>query len=427
MPKITKRSVEALTPDVGGKELLVFDDELSGFAIRVFPSGRKSYLVQYRDRQGRTRRYTIGSAEVFTPLQAREEAIELLRAARKGIDPSDARAQERQALTVAALADLYLVEGPLLKPQKRASSWATDRSGIERHIKPLLGRKIARTLVQSEVKRFLGDVAAGRTAFDEKASGKRISRPRGRIIVEGGPGTANRALAVLGAMMSFAVDQGIAPSNPVPGVRPLPLRKRDRFLTGPEIANIGQVLTAPSFQTSNPAATAAIRLLLFTGARRGEITGLRWEHVDWEARLLRLPKSKTGAKTVPLPAPAIALLRTIRNTWPKSEWVLPASRGKGPVVGVNALWRRVRKAAGLDDVRLHDLRHTFASTAVASGASLYLVGKVLGHSQARTTEKYAHVHDDPIRAVAEATAKTIAARLDADQSPEEYAVLGRIP
>ncbi len=170
-------------------------------------------------------------------------------------------------------------------------------------------------------------------------------------------------------------------------------------------------------------AAAAIRLLLLTGCRKSEILSLRWEFVDFDRGCLSLPDSKTGARTIPLAAPALEIFAGLPRT---SEWVLPTAKGDGHYVGLGKAWERVRSRAGLDGVRTHDLRHSFASFAVADGATLYLVGKVLGHRQARTTEVYAHLHDDPVRAVADRTAARIAAAMNVGNKKDaEVVKLGR--
>ncbi len=380
----------------------MWDDDLPGFGLRVFASGRKSYLVQYRV-SARTRRYTIGLHGKFTPDEARKRAARLLAEVADGGDPSGERAEARKAMTVAEVADLYLSEGPAEKPNKKASSWKADESNIRRHILPLLGRRLAKSLTQADVARFQSDVAAGRTAADEKTGF------RGRAIVKGGKGTAARSLAVLAAMLQFGVGRGLLPSNPGRGVKPYKGEKKERFLSEAEVSRLAETLATMEAEHALPAvAAAAIRLLLLTGCRKNEILSLRWEWIDFDRGGLCLPDSKAGARTIPLAAPALEILAGLPRS---SEWVLPAAKGDGHYVGLGKAWERVRRRAGLDGVRTHDLRHSFASFAVADGATLYLVGKVLGHRQARTTEVYAHLADDPVRAVTDRTAARIAAAM----------------
>jgi integrase len=320
-----------------------------------------------------------------------------------GGDPSADRHRAREALTVTELADLYRREGPAAKPNKKASSWAADGSNIERHVKPLLGRKTAKALTQADIAKFQADVAAGKSRADIK------TKKRGRAIVEGGRGTAARSLAVLGAMLQFAVDRKLIPTNPAKGVQLLKGEKKERFLSEAEVARLSDTVALMEREDRlSPGAAAAIRLLLLTGCRKSEILSLRWEWVDFERGCLRLPDSKTGPKVVPLAAAAMELLNGLPRA---SEYVLPAGKGIGHYTGLQKDWERVRVRAGLHGLRLHDLRHSFASFAVADGHTLFMVGKVLGHKQARTTEGYAHLATDPLRAIADRTAARIAAAM----------------
>lgn len=404
MPRLTKRFIDALKPASDGRDLVLFDDVLPGFGVRVKPSGAISYLVQYRNREGHSRRLTLGRHGVLTPDEARKEARTALADVTKGADPAEARAEARRDLTINELCDLYLAEGPAAKPTKKASSWGADASNMRRHIIPLLGRKHLRVLSRADVERFQRDVTKGKTAADERTG------PRGRAIVEGGPGTAARATTVLGAILSFAVSRGLRPDNPARGVKLNKGRRVERFLSAGELARLGDALTAVERDGTNPLAVAAVRLLLLTGARKNEVLGLRWEWVDFERGCVRLPDSKTGAKVIPLGAPALDILARLRRQG-GSPWVVPAAKGDGHLVGLPRFWRRLTKAADVAGLRLHDLRHGFASVAVADGSSLYILGKVLGHTQARTTEKYAHLDADPVRAVADRTARKIAAAM----------------
>ena len=274
------------------------------------------------------------------------------------------------------------------------------------HCAPLqLGRKLAASLNHDDVVRFQRDVAAGKSRADIK------TKKRGRAIVDGGRGTAARSLAVLGAMLEWAAhpDRKLIAANPAKGVKLLKGGKRERFLSEAELARLADALAAMQAEHRlSPTATAAIRLLLLSGCRKAEILSLRWEWVDIERGVLRLPDSKTGAKVVPLAAAAVKLLAELLRT---GDYVLPAAKGVGHYTGLQKDWERVRVRADLAGARIHDLRHSFASFAVADGNSLYLIGKVLGHKQARTTEIYAHLADDPIRAVADRTAARIAAAM----------------
>jgi integrase len=430
MPKLTKRVVDAAKANFD-RELFLWDADVKGFGVRIKPSGAKSFLLKYRIGT-QTRRYTISKVgSPYTVEEARQISVDLLRNIRAGHDPIAAKAAERGALTVSELADLYLAEGPAEKPNKKASSWETDGSNINRHIRPLLGHKIAKSLTQPDIARFQADVAVGKTAADIK------TKKQGRAIVQGGKSTAARSLAVLGAMLQFGVGRKILSANQARGVQLFRGEKKERFLSEVEIARLADTLTMMEVEGLNKNAAAAIRLLLLTGCRKSEILSARWEYVDFERQCLRLPDSKTGAKVVPLAAAAVALLAALPRA-ERATWILPRSlpndnrRPKsedeqGHYTGLQKAWERVRERAGLPGLRLHDLRHSFASFAIADGATLFMVGKILGHKQARTTEVYAHLADDPIRAVADRTANRInnAMKGSKSESADIVALRGR--
>ncbi len=404
--RISKRRVDATKP--GARDVYLWDADLAGFGLKVTPTGSKVYLVQYRidGRKGRTRRVTIGRHGTLTPDQARREARRLLGEVATGRDPAEARAKARDDLTVAELCDLYLVEGVATK---KPGTVEMDHSRVARHIKPLLGHRQLRSITRADIERFMQDVAAGKTACDEKTG------PQGRAIVTGGKGAAVRALGLLGGIFTFAVDRGLRPDNPAHGIKRYPGRRKERFLSSVELERLGDALAAGEREGEHPSAVAAIKLLALTGCRKSEILTLRWDHVDVVRSRLRLPDSKTGARVIPLGATALELLASL-HPLEGNPYVLPGDKAGAHFAGLPKAWTRIRRRAGLDDVRLHDLRHSFASVAVAGGDSLYLVGKLLGHQQSRTTEGYAHLADDPVRAVADRTAGRIAAALKAGEA-----------
>jgi integrase len=206
------------------------------------------------------------------------------------------------------------------------------------------------------------------------------------------------------------VKRGIRPDNPARGVKKPPVRTLERFLSEEEIARLAGALDDEAQATGSPNAATAIKLLLLAGCRRGEILGLKWQHVDFERRCLRLPDSKTGAKVVYLNAPALALLQELPRVEGNPHVIAGATKG-GPLSGIDKVWFRVRKKAGLIDVRLHDLRHSFASVGAIGGLSLPVIGALLGHKHAATTARYAHLSADPVRAANEAVGARIAAAM----------------
>jgi integrase len=406
--KITKRYVDALRP--GKADAVYWDDELPGFGVRVRPSGSRTFIFQGRIGKGRAARavkVTLGNIAELTPHQARDLALEARSKARSGVDPVEATQDAN--LTVSALVARYLAEGPSSKPRKKASSWATDRSNLTNHVVPLLGRRHVASLTRADIEKFQAKVTAGATRANRKGD-----KPRGSIRVRGGKGIALRATLVLGATLAWAIDHGcLKGTNPAKGVQLNKLQKRERFLSDAEVRELGEALSAAEAKGVNSSTLAIIRLLLLTGARRNEIAGLQWAYVDFQRAALLLPDSKTGQKTIPLGAPALEILSRLRSVSDKAAtWVFPATHGDSFNVGVNGVWRSIAKAAGLTGVRLHDLRHTFASVSVAGNNSLYIIGKILGHRKTETTEKYAHLQLDPVRAVADQTARRIADNLE---------------
>ncbi len=399
--RITKRTVDSLRAT--GREYVHWDGELKGFGVRVRASGSKSFVAVYRTggRSTPLRRVTIGAVGKIEASKARDEAKTILRGAELGEDRAAAKAKARVEMTLAQVCDLYLAEGC---DTKKASTIATDRGRIERHIKPLLGRKRVSEITRADIERFMRDVAAGKTAIDE------WTRARGRAIVEGGKGTATRTVGLLGGIMSFAVSRQLRPDNPVRGVKRYPDRKGETFLSAAGLGRIGAALADAESKGSNPAAIAIIRLLAFTGARKSEITGLRWSEVDLERGYLRLGDSKTGAKVIPIGAPACEVLAGLHEI-AGSPFVFPASSGGGFFQGVEKVWKMVRAAAGFPNLRLHDLRHSFASTGLARGDALPVIGAILGHADVKTTSRYAHLADDPVRKAADGIAGSVHAAL----------------
>ena len=397
--KITKRCVDALMPPEGG-EVLLWDTETKGFGVRIRPSGVKTYVFQYRMHGGRSgllQKYTIGKHGSLTPDQAREIAENLSRQVKAGINPSNERTKDRQSMTVSELCDLYMKEGC---STKKDSTIATDHGRVERHIRPLLGRYKVKDVTRADVQKFMFDIATGKTACNVK------TKLRGRAIVDGGKGTAARTVGFLGGIFSFAVERSICETNPVRGVKRYKDRKMERFLSEQEVARLAATLTKFEKQESiSFLCSKVIQLLLLTGCRKGEILSLKWKYIDFERSLLRLPDSKTGEKVVPLGASAIKLFNDVPRV---AYWVFPASSGDAYMIGLPRFWASIRKEADLNDVRLHDLRHSFASFGASAGDSLLVIGKLLGHKDSKTTSRYAHLSDDPLKSAADRISNIIA-------------------
>lgn len=347
-------------------------------------------------------------------------------AARLGADPQGHRQALRAEMTVAQLCDQYLAEGVATK---KATTVATDRSRIASHIVPLLGGKSISAVTPGDVEAFMKAIANGKTATE-----RRKLAPGKTSQVKGGKGTASRTVGLLGGIFSYAVRHKLRPDNPVRGVERFKDGRSERFLSAAELARLGEAITKAEADGRNRKGLAVVRLLTTTGARKSEIEGLRWDEVDFERSALRLRDSKTGAKVVAIGAPALEILSALAEQAKqdhaaavakaeeqgeavpaRSPFVFPAGRGAaGHWVGTDKLWRTVRESAKLPDVRLHDLRHTYASLAVGAaggGQSLAVIGKLLGHKDVRTTARYAHLADDPVRQAADRIASAAAAGL----------------
>ncbi len=287
--KITKRLVDAARSNK--RDTFIWDSAITGFGLKVTPAGNRIYVIQYRI-PGRLRRYTIGKhGSPWTPAKARKEASRLRGLIAAGIDPAEEKAKARADPTIAELCELYVAEGCATK---KPSTLLRDRSRIDRHIKPLLGRRSVKSIARADVERLMQDVAAGKTATDVKTGF------RGRTIVTGGKGTARECVVLLGSIFTFAVNRGLRADNPAWKVKKYKARKLERFLSPAEMAQLGDALSTAQQKGASPFAVAAIRLLVLTGARKSEILTLKWNHVDTERGCLRLPDSKTGAKVIPL-------------------------------------------------------------------------------------------------------------------------------
>ena len=383
VPRLTRRAVNAIKAN--GKDTVYWDGKLTGFGLRVRKSGCKRYIVQTRV-NGRLRWFTIGPHGPITPGQARAKALEILAEAKKGVD---ARISEPQSDTGTKVADLcrrFLEEyvPNHCKPRTQAEYGRL----VTLFIAPAIG-KIETLDVQRK------DVAALHHDLRDH------------------PYQANRTLSVLSKMFSLAEVWGLRPdgSNPCRHVSRYKERMRERFLSEEETVRLGAVLR--EFEDEMPSAVAAFRLLLLTGCRMSEIRDLRWECV--KADCIELPDAKTGGRAVPLGPEARAVLDAI----PREEgnpWVIRGRRRGTHLADLQHPWQRIRERAGLDDVRIHDLRHSFASRALALGESLTMIGKLLGHTQVQTTARYAHLARDSIQSAASRVTDSIGGDLLEERS-----------
>ena len=405
--KLTKRTLDSVKPKPT-HDLFLWDDEVPGFGLRIKSSGVRSFIVQYRNGSGVSRRMTLGKFGVLTPDEARKMAKHTLAEVARGADPAARRAQDRDAMTVRQLCRIYLEaaeKGLILgkgKRPKKGSTLYIDRGRIERHILPLLGSRRVRDLTTPDILRFMRDVTTGKTADDVKTGF------RGRAIIEGGAGTASRTVGLLGGILSFAVSEGIIASNPVRGVKRPADNRREIRLTADQYRALGKAVAAADVGGENPSAVLAIRLLALTGCRRGEIERLQWDEVDLPGRCLRFSDSKEGKSIRPLGADAGRLLAKLTND---SRYLLPGNAPDKPFVGLPKAWPRIVGKANLPDLTPHGLRHAFASVAVDLGYSEPTIAALLGHGTHSITGRYLHHLDSALLAAADKVAGEIAAMM----------------
>lgn len=419
--KITKRTVDALKP--GESDLWVADSEVEGFGVRVRPTGSKSYFLRYRV-QGERRFANIGKhGSPWSPDMARKEAMRLLGLVVGGKDPKVEANNQKNDMTVSTLCDRYIEDvkaGQVLTRRgvrKSASTIATDNGRIERHIKPLLGRKKIKSITRKDIVAFRDAVTSGATRADIK-TGK-----YGRAIVKGGSGTATRTLGLLSGIFAYAVRNMMRDDNPVHGVERASDKRKLISLSSENYAAIGKALRAlekecapdrddaeKSGKTGKRVALSAIQALLLSGCRKSEILSLKKSEVDLSTQCFRLVETKSGEQVRPIGRTLAEFLGGL-DFDEESEWVFPASRGDGHIVGVPKVWNEVRKMTGLAGVTLHTARHGFASVAAELGYSEITIAGLLGHRSSSVTGRYIHLVDPALIAAANGVSGLIESRM----------------
>jgi integrase len=374
---LTKSLVSHATCSPPKRKVDYFDDELPGFLLEVRQSGGKTYYQRYRDRHGRERQYKIGSAAVLTVQQARTKAREIAAQAALGSDPQAIRQELRKTPTLQDFVrDEYL---PFAKGAKR--SWKTDETLLRLHILPMLGRVTLDEIDDRKVGELLqGLQSAGYSS-----------------------GTLNRTTILIRYLFNQARRWGIpgVTDNPATDFKIIPDVCRERFLSIEELQRLIQSLDVDQ----NKVAAAAIKLLLLTGARRNEVTQARWEYVDWDKRRLLVPLSKNGKpRHIKLNDKAIDILKS-HSRIAGNPFIFPSATTGKPCPSLFFPWSRIRERAGLADVRLHDLRHSFASFLVNDDVEIYRVQRLLGHANIRSTQRYAHLTESTLDDAAEVAAR----------------------
>ncbi len=403
--RIGLKDIRALKPGE-----IIWDGAVGGFHARRQKSKTVSYIVVYRNAEGRQRWQTIGRhGSPWTPETAREAAKRILGHVVDGVDPAAEKHAKRKAASVAELCDLYLGDaeaGRLLtrrKAVKKASTIATDKGRIARHIKPLLGNMKVAAVTREDVDGFMHAVAEGRTAARTKTGKK-----RGLANVRGGKGTASRTVGLLGSIFSYAVRHRMRQDNPVRGVTRFADGRRERRLRDAEYKMLGAALEKAAGEHIWPAAVAATRFLALTGWRSGEALGLRWAEIDLSRRTATLGDTKTGRSVRPLSHAACDVLRSLTRVG-DDALVFPATRGEGRMAGFPKLWARIAKFGGLPaDVTPHTLRHSLASLAGDLGYSETTIAALVGHQGRSMTSRYVHAADAVLLAAADVVANRTA-------------------
>jgi len=409
MAKLTKRLVDAAEPRE--KDYVVWDDELPGFGLRVFTSGKRSYVLQYRA-LGRSRRYTIGLHGVWTAEGARQEAKVQLGRVAQGDNPAEERQLDHKAITVKELCTLYLNDlnaGLILgkggRP-KKPTTIVTDTGRIERHIIPLLGTRRVKDLTKADINKALKDIMAGKTRVSVKTK-----KLRGKAIVRGGAGTATRTVGLLGGILTYAVEAGIITSNPAHGLRKPKDNVRQRRLSEAEYRTLGEMLRKAAEEEKYAMTVDIIRQIALTGCRRSEMIGLKWTEADTEASCLRLEDSKEGESIRPIGLPVVEYLEQ-RYTRDVGTYVFPG-RGEDNAFGsFPNHWEQLFKDSALSDVTPHVLRHSFASIANDLGFTEVTIAALVGHAKGSVTSKYIHTLDTALIMAADTISGYIQGLLD---------------
>jgi integrase len=372
MTKLTKTIVEGAAPQ--DKAFTLWCSDLPGFGVYVLPTGNRSYFVDYRNAKGTRRRLTIGRHGALTAETARRLAVKVLGDAVKGEDPAEERLTQRKSITVKELCTHYM---------------SLAENGL-----------------------ILGKRSRPKTAVTEKTQKK-----RGKSIVEGGKGTATRTAGLLGGILTFAVSEGIIPTNPSIGVKRPADNHRVRRLSAEEYRELGKALEAAEATDDAIQGIAAIRLLALTGCRSGEILGLKWQEVDKAGNCLRLADSKEGASIRPMGEAVFRVLDQV-NRIKSNPYVLTSLSGTGPFGGLTGAWQRAMARSKLVGVTPHTLRHSYASVAGDLGFTEFTIAALLGHSAGSVTSRYVHHLDSVLISAADRVAAAIQEMMIQDKNEE---------
>lgn len=422
--KLTTKFIEGF--DAKDKDVIVWDISPKGFGVRFYRSGKIAFIVQRRvgsGRLARQRKMTIGTFPEINLVKARTSAFTAISNFQLGNDVVqeatdrlvEAKAKKDAEITVAELTEQWLstdalrsrMRGPRFGTLRNPRDVKSNAYQIKRHILPLIGQVKLSDVTRKTIEKVRDDISIGKTAVRVRTG------PRGVARVTGGEGAAGKVVRILGTIFAYAVREELLIVNPVAGISIAPTRKIERYLTRDEQARLEKVLSTMEKETKYEKGCAMIRLLMHTGCRKNEVESLKWSDVDFERSFVRFGKSKTGAKVIPFSRAALDIIEE-QPRLNSSEYVFPSLKINDYYKGIPKIWREVRRRAKIEDCRLHDLRHNFASVAASNGASLPMIGALLGHTQAQTTARYAHLTNHSLSQLAEQVSSTITKRSGVD-------------
>ena len=406
MPHISQAFVNTLTPT--GKTVIYWDDSLRGFGLRS-RKNTMTYILKYRNAYKKVCWLSFKNTNQIKADCARELARNALADIAKGIDPAREKQEEKKALTVAELCDWYMREGTAHKKQ---STLTIDKSRIERHIKPLIGSRIVKSINRGDIQRLLDDIVKGDKIYKDERT-----KARGRAIVKGGPVAGGRTVELLGAIFEFAIARDIVQANPCRKIKRPKGKKRDVFLTLDEIKEFGEILDRPEYHDLHADAVNIIKLILLTGCRKNEIASLKWDYVDFKNQCFNFPDTKTGAQKRPFGLGALHLLSALWKGQ-KKGFVFPSNVSDSFFIGTPHVFTRIKNTKNANDeyitrqdLTIHALRHTFASLAADMRYSDFTIAGLLGHSLGTITSRYTHAVDSSLIAAADDISLKIEAAL----------------
>lgn len=386
---LTERNVKSFEP--AARNIIVYDNDVIGFGLRITQAGARAFVLDYLF-EARKRRLTIGSWPDWSVAAAREQAKHLKREIDLGRDPLVQRDERRAAPSIKDLIERYLAEhGPRLSKDHARD----QRNMLRKYVLPKWGDRKAVDIRPGDVDALLAEIAKGRARKHKAVTKQKRQKPLAPA--KPTPIQANRVGGIIRKMFNLAIRWEIRTDNPASGFIRNPESPRERFLDLEEIGRLSEALA----DHPNRRGADVIRLLMLTGARRGEVLNARWEQFDLNRAVWTKPAATTKQRRLhraPISGATVALLRTIRMCVNADcPWVFPGDVEGQPLIEIKRFWDDVRGEAKLPGVRIHDLRHTFASLLVSGGMSLPMIGKLLGHTQVQTTQRYAHLFDDPLR------------------------------